>query len=283
MRLSTIILFFFLVFNLNAQSLNWSIENKTFNANDTIGVKFYVSGLLGLGAYQFALKADTSALKFHFIDFTNSTREESFLPENADSLLGKSEHFRDNLNSNSILSPIQITGVLPGLGQGNFSWYGRPGYVLTPGEIRTLWSAPQGKTIPDNSHVFTVWFVAKSSGTICSKFKVWYNHPVLKPRAYKAIPLTLIPITFACLETSVFESQAETRNNQSDIKVFPNPVIDYLNIQSELPVQIEVYNSVGILVTRKEIVSDKIELEKGLNFIKIIQGETSFVKTIIKL
>lgn len=280
--MKNILLILLLPLGLSAQSLNWKIENRFFNAGDTVPAKFFVNDFTGIGAYSFTFKADTSALKFHLIDFTASKQSDfnqlDYLPENADSLLGRTD--RTELDKSAVLSPIQITGVLP-MGQGNFSWYGKPGYALTPGEMRTLWSNPQGKTIPNNSHVFTVWFIAKTSGSICSKFQLWPNHPVLKPRAYKANPLTLIPITFGCLEIS-FKEQVEDRT-QSTVTMFPNPVTEYLTIQSIEPVRVEVFNLNGTLTFNSTVVGEfNLDLEQGVNFVKITKGKESFVKKIIK-
>lgn len=280
------ILFFLLLsFGLSAQSLNWRIENQSFNAGDTVPAKFFVDNFTGIGSYSFTFKADTNALKFHLINFTSSRQSNfnqlEYLPENADSLLGKMGKAELD-KSASVLSPIQITGVLP-MGQGNFSWYGKPGYALTPGEMRTLWSNPQGKTIPNNSHVFTVWFIAKTSGTICSKFQLWPNHPVLKPRAYKANPLTLIPITFGCVEVS-FKEQVEDRSEVTEVLMFPNPVTEYLTIQSTEPVRVEVFNLSGSLTFNSTVVGElNLDLEQGVNFVKVTKGKESFVKKIIKI
>jgi len=74
----------------------------------------------------------------------------------------------------------------------------------------------------------------------------------------------------------------------TNIKVFPNPVVDQLSINSEKTItSISITNILGQKVLKKDINSikatiDVSELQKGTYFLKIIIGNTTEIKKIIK-
>lgn len=64
------LLYAFLLFPilLSAQ-LNWTLEDETFAAGDTVKAEFYVFDFDSITAYQMAMKFDTGALKFIGVEF----------------------------------------------------------------------------------------------------------------------------------------------------------------------------------------------------------------------
>lgn len=231
------VLFILLTFSLNAQTLQWTYQNDSYQIGDTVEVQFKATGFTGIGAYQFALQFDTGALKLHLINN----------------------------------SPVTTTGALYGLSQNNFSWHGKPGYPsILPWEIRTVWSNPYGKTIPSNTHVFSVWFVAKQNLNLCSEFWLWSTHPILKPRAYKAIPLSVIPMTVLCTEPAPLVPNVASREDESVVQIYPNPVTQNLIIESTKEVKVQIFNLTGELTHKTQGKSlEFVGLSKGLNFVLV--------------
>jgi len=203
-------LIFYLLFAASLQSqVLFTIQDVTFQQGDTVRAEYVASSFEGIGSFQFAMKHDTGALRFSHLEFN---------------------------------------GEIPSLGVGDFSWHGLPGYNLQPGELRCVWSNPYGSTVADNTHIFSVVFVAKTSGSLSSGFWVWENHPILKPNAYKAIPLQSVGLDIAYID----ESGGLTSTNdvaQSPITVFPNPFADSFNVSLPGDVHtLRLYNSQGALM-----------------------------------
>ena len=83
--------------------------------------------------------------------------------------------------------------------------------------------------------------------------------------------------------------------NQSSISVFPNPALNEININAQVKgkVQIEIYNSLGVLVSKNEMDGEssnqsqffKINVEalnKGIYYIKISDQNSSFTSKFVK-
>lgn len=206
-------------FTAFAQSVDWTYQNQTFSAGDTVQVPFTVSGFSDIGAFQFTMKWDTATL----------------------ALLAP--------------APFSVTGSLPGYGLGCFSWFGKPGYNLLPGEIRTLWTSATGKTLPAGTHVFSAWFIAKKAGSVCPALILWSKAP-LWPLAYKS-NLSYIPLSLTCT-TPASQAQWEatimdraewiTDTVVSNMAIYPNPIIDSAHIEitsQEGPVLFNVLDAEG--------------------------------------
>lgn len=68
MRSLKLLLLFLLPYCASAQ-LNWSVQDISFSAGDTVRAEFQVFGFDSIAAYQFAMKFDTGALAFLGVSF----------------------------------------------------------------------------------------------------------------------------------------------------------------------------------------------------------------------
>lgn len=226
--------------------VNWYMENKTFNTNDTVSLKVTVNGFVNITCFQYAFKFDTFKLRLITVN----------------------------------TSPITFTGALSSYGSGSWSWYGKPGYNLTPGEMRTVWSNPYGKTVVEGTHVYTIKFVAKASGSLQGGgFSCWVNHPIIKPTAYK-FPLVSIPTSYTYLPPAQLEEGLEDRDVKiSTIKVYPNPFFDYFSVSESG--NLEIYNLQGQLIQKANYIADNqlyLNIPSGTYIVKINNN----IKTLIK-
>ena len=74
--------------------------------------------------------------------------------------------------------------------------------------------------------------------------------------------------------------------NDGRVSVFPNPTTDKVTIQCEGMTLIEVYSAEGKLIERIKVEGDRYELdglESGIYTIRIIQGEETIVRKVVKL
>jgi len=226
-----------------ADTLYWTFNDKTFNAGDTVEVKFYVQNFVDVGAFQYTMKWDT---------------------------------LKQNLRN----PPFTFTGAIPGYSSNKFSYWGKPGYNLLPGEIRTLWTNPYGKTVNGGANTFThsVWFVAKQSGNVCSCLSMWNKAP-LWPVAYKS-NLSYFPESVKCvpLPAPLTLSVQEPSN---PIVVYPNPATDYIFVEGADAV--EIYNTEGMKTHDSSNGFYFTGLTKGVNIVRTVQGNTTQIFKVIKL
>jgi len=232
--------FIFLSVLAKAQTLDWNYTNVTFKAGDTVSVVFKTTGFNAIVGFQYAMKADTSVLEFCKVGVANS--------------------------------PIVLTGEFSGYKQGNFSWFGKPGYNLKPGEMRTLWTTPYGKTLPENTHTHTVMFKAKKDGNLCSSFSLWANHPILKSSAAK-FPSSPVVQRVLCFEQS---QQVVSRENEQ-VKVYPNPVTDVLYFNDVFAVKLFDINGKLIVETTDNYL-DVSYLQQGFYFALIDNNVIKIIK-----
>jgi len=200
--------------------VNWQFINKTFSTGDTVAVDFYASGFTGIGAFQYTLKFDTSALRL-----------------------------RGTTNAHKFAT----TGAVAGYGPNCFSSAG-PGYALKAWEIRTLWTSPYGKTVAPGVKISTIYFVAKKAGSVCNTLQLWNAAPLWSV-AYTATPLAYVPQTVVCAETPLLQQKAASVDREAQriaVNVYPNPTADkiLLSVQqdTETEIQVRLYDSVSRLV-----------------------------------
>lgn len=145
-------------------TLNWSIENKSYSKGDIVVAEFKVVNYTDIASYQFGMKFDTNNLEFVGVEFPAT-------------------------------NPLQLS-------TNYFSWNGKPGYRVGPGEIRHLFSNAKGKTLPKNTKVFSYVFKAKQTGELDDNLSLatcCLSLP-LKPLAYNSklnllnLSLTYTPI-----------------------------------------------------------------------------------------
>lgn len=205
-----------------AQTVAWTFQGDNFSTGTTSEVKFSATGFTDISTFQFTLKWDTAYWSIH--------------PD----------------------TPVTLTGILPGLGAGCFTWWGKPGVSLKPGEIRVAYTSTTGKTLAPGAHVFSLRFVAKKPGTVCQALSHWIKSP-LWPNAWKG-NLDYVPLTVACYTppapakatNAAATDRAYMPPPLVDMQVAPNPLTDsaQLNIFLEKagPVLINVYDAAGYVV-----------------------------------
>ena len=136
MKIKFTLIAFIFTLMCNAQGIVFQVQNQSFFTGDTVEAVFSVSGFTGIGGFQYAMKFDTGALRWHGVTFT---------------------------------------GRIPNYNANKMSWHGKPGYNLKPGEIRTVWTSTYGSTCEDGE-THTIRFIAKSSGQLSAKFGLWPGH-----------------------------------------------------------------------------------------------------------
>ncbi len=270
-----------------SQPLEFFIEDVDFQQGDTVQATFTVEGFSTVTCFQFSMKADTAVFDFLMIPDDNAllyddAEEQEIISVNLKRHLLGGDTTRPAAQDRSAASPLTFTGAIPGYDAGDWSWHGKPGYNLQPGEMRTLWTNPYGKTVSDGATTHTVWLVAKQSGSLSQSFTLWANHPVLKPMHYK-FPLIKGPLTVTY--TAAQQTTATTEPSALDVRIFPNPVADALTVECDAPVQVEIFNAVGTL-THRSVAATREQffgLNAGANLVRVTDGETVIVKTVFRL
>jgi len=231
----------------------WTIPNTSFEQGDTVDAEFHVYNFNSIASFSYVMRHDTAFLERIAVTFT---------------------------------------GAMPNFGINNFSFHA-PGYANLPGEIRTLRSQSTGTTVEDGLHIYTVRFRAKQAGNLASKFWLWANHPVLKPRAYSTPPLTSVGLSIAYVES--LETTATTQTATTDLfTVFPNPATDTSTLCVELGTQqsimINVFDAQGYAVFGelaqhkggKQCYTLTFPAQSGTYYVRVQHGTTCVTKTILK-
>lgn len=228
-----------------AQSLDWQIPDVQFSTSDTVQAQFYCFGFDSITAYQMAMKFDTGALKFIGVSFPDG-------------------------------NPMQIS-------LGCFSWPGKPGYNVKPGELRHGRSMPYGSTFPDGTHGFSYVFVAKQSGALSQKLTLstCCLNPPMNPMSYRW-PLIYQPLTVAYVAPEISATDAPAL--YLGVRIYPNPTSDVITIECDAPAQVEIYNTLGILTYRGSATQDQyFSLSPGANLIRVTDGKNVVLKTVFRL
>ena len=133
---------------MTTPNLLWKVEDKSYDKDDIVTAEFTVSNFSKISCYQFALLFDVTKLGFIGVEFPS-----------------------DN--------PLALKSSL-------FSWGGKPGYKVKPNEIRHLASFPKGKTLADNTYVFSYVFKALEAGNLADNLSLstCCLYPPMKPIAY---------------------------------------------------------------------------------------------------
>lgn len=229
-----------------AQSLDWQVQDTEFSTGDTVTADFSAYGFNQITAYQFAMLYDTGALAFVGVTFP--------------------------------------PGNPMGLNTGCFSWHGKPGYTVKPGELRHARSMPYGKTYADGTQGFSYVFTAKQPGTLSQEMTLstCCLYPPMNPISYRWV-LNMQPLTVAYIApaetTGVVEETLEEK-----VQIYPNPTHDALKIESEIPVLVQVFNFNGQLTNQAEITGKAWlwPLNEGVNLVWVTDGKETFLKTVIK-
>lgn len=192
MKIKSTIFCLFLAICAHAQSpVTYEVVDQTFEAGDTVYAEFRVYNFTGIGAVQFCLKIDTAKANYLITDG----------------------------------SPLVFTGNLPGLGNGHFSWHGKPGFNLPAGQLRHVWTSASGKTVAPGLVIFKIGIKAKAAGSLSNTLNYWPGH-FLHPICYKAIPLTylgLMPLVYVAEAQELVSADAPALQG---LNVYPNPSAD---------------------------------------------------------
>lgn len=237
----------------NAQVL-FQIPNTSFAAGDTVKAEFYAFNYTDVEDFQFAMKADASLLGF------------------------------------ALPNVVDMNPAL-NLGWGGFSWHGKPGYALLPGEFRCLFSRPTGQTLEDGTFLFSIAFVANTEGSLANSFQVWQDHPVLKPTAHNGAS-EVVGLEIAYFDETTSNTATPTHNALS-VAVSPNPVLEAANVFVRLDtpetILINVVDSAGYNVFGRRyehsggVESFAIDIPaSGIYFVAVSAGQVIETKKIVK-
>lgn len=228
-----------------AQSLDWQVQDAEFSTGDTVTASFAAYGFNQITAYQFAMLYDTGALAFVGVTFP--------------------------------------PGNPMGLSLGGFSWHGKPGYNVKPGELRHLRSMPAGKTYADGTHGFNYVFTAKQNGTLSQEMTLatCCLYPPMNPVSYRWV-LTPQPLTVAYIAPS--ETTATGAPTlQERVRIYPNPTTEWLWIESPDPIEVKIFDFAGRLTHLDTVTASGFSgLTKGVNLVWVTDGKETFLKTVIK-
>lgn len=226
--ITTLILTIFAVFPFvfNAQNVNWTFENKSFNAGDTVEVKFRVTNFTDIGAFQYTLKFDTANL------YLRPTTKVTF------------------------------TGAFPSYGVGCFAFPGTS--ANKPWEIRTVWTNVQGKTLGPNTQTHSLWFIAKKSSSVCASLQL-HNAAPLWSAAWKT-NFTYVPQTVLCAEPSPLKSKVVSeRENTETVSIYPNPFTDVINFSKPCDVQLFDISG-KLILSANAVETLNVDLPAGIYF-----------------
>lgn len=247
MRFLFLLFAFCLAFTAQAQ-VNWTFQNKAFNAGDTVEVKFYVSGFTNINAFQYTLKMDTSALRM-----------------------------RGTTNAHK----VSVTGAISTYGINCWSFPGPPS-LNKAWEMRTVWAPAYAKTVAPGTHTHTLYFVAKKAGTVCAS--LWlHNVAPLKCLAWNE-QLQQVPQTVTCVEPPPIQQQPLADRNADAAKLYPNPTSDVLFVEADGESTVEVFNTLG-QCTHRQTGSGRIEiadLSPGMNWVRINTGGSVTTRAVLR-
>jgi len=168
------------------------------------------------------------------------------------------------------------------------------GYLVEPGEIRSTWVDLWGLTIPENSHVFTMVFVAKKPGKLSESLTTYPQGMSLHAWT---VPIVEVPLQWVFLEIiktgpmQCYVSQKVIERAQEsvplpaqkiDFAAYPNPTTGNVTLTLPTAGRVTVFDALG----RMESETEGIEGANGITLtgatgLKLIKFQGT-VKTIIK-
>lgn len=248
------LVFFFLFLTVQVQAqFKWSFEDREFNAGDTVQVRVWVSGFDSIGAFQYSLEYDSNNLTIR------------------------------------LDTPFTFTGLIP-YDYGDFS-HGlqsglSPFFYYPKNQIKTVWADPYVFTYP-NGHVYTIWFTARQSSTVCESIKMLNGPLDMHIEAWHQNLIDTVEMTASCIPTRKpkrVELPAPFENTELQFKVYPNPTSDFIYVDSTEPVEVTVFNQLGQLTFSNKIYSkdQSIFIEQGVNIIRIISKDKTILKQVYK-
>ena len=144
---------------------------------------------------------------------------------------------------------------LPDLGPNNF---GNP----EPGKITFSWLdyTTLGVTRADGESIYSVFF-SMAGGAGVSELYIDGSFKMVEA----CIPTGVIPLIFNNITRASFVTSNENIEETVDVKVFPNPATEQVNFDIsnvQGAVKVEIYNSVGQLISNHDIENKSLSLQK---------------------
>lgn len=245
------LILFFLLFSFTSQAqFTWSFEDRMFNAGDTVQARVWVSGFDSIGAFQYSLEYDSNNLMIR------------------------------------LDTPFTFTGLIPYTSE-EFS-HGlqaglSPYFYYPKNQIKTVWADPDSFTYP-NGHVYTIWFIARQSSTICESIKV-LNGPFDMPiEAWHQELITPVEMEVGCIPARNPQWVGPKQEEHEDVRIYPNPTSDFIYVDSTEPVKVVVINNVGEVIYSDIVYSadEPIYVEQGVNFVRIVTVDKTIIKQVFK-
>ena len=243
-----------LLFSYTSQAqFTWSFEDRIFNAGDTVQARVWVSGFDSIGAFQYSLEYDSNNLMIR------------------------------------LDTPFTFTGLIPYTSE-EFS-HGlqaglSPYFYYPKNQIKTVWADPDSFTYP-NGHVYTIWFIARQSSTICESIKVLngpFDMPIEAWHQNLITPVELIAECIPLRKPERVDFPIPSRENLEEIKIYPNPTSEFIYVDSTEPVEVTVFNQLGQLTFSNKVYSkdQPIFIEQGVNIVRIISKDKTILKQVYK-
>lgn len=242
--------------------VNWIVPDRVLtNVGDTIQVPVRVQNF-DIIAYQFALRYNLDKLDLVGISVPDPTP----IP-------------MDNFDD-EFFTDLTDTLFFPDCIKGNFG-------LCTEGEIRTVWNDVYNHSVPDNTTIFTLHFEVKQEDTLSNLISLAPD--VLNNIAYwytgLPFPLALSPRELNLYFTELPQQLSPVQEIDNPIRVYPNPTLDYIYVDSTEPVHVAVYNQLGQLTFSDKVynMEQPIFIEQGTNVIKITSKDKTILKRVFKL
>lgn len=199
------LLFIFLLISSIARAqVNYVIADRVLTPDmvgDTIQVRFAVHNFYAITAYQFALRFDLSTLSLAAISLPDPK------PIPLSNLAG------------GYFIEADDTLYFPQCIVGDFG-------LCTPGEIRTVYTDPNGATTYDGAHTFSLHFEVKKSDTLSNALTL---APDVLPSGAWTFPLTTVGLNV--FYTELPNQITGTDTPKSDfVRIFPNPFPEYFTL-----------------------------------------------------
>jgi hypothetical protein len=188
-----------------------------------------------------------------------------------------------NYQSGGIDTVVVIGNATPGLASISSNWINSCAIDLSNLDTAYLVSANYGNSIPNQDSLYTVWYLADTTGaSMFIEYVYYYPSSSFSPVnlilavycPFKSNPL------FYNIVTTFVPSQANIVNSEfQEFSISPNPATNSINI-SGIQGEARIYNQLGqqLLVSQTNQEINISELPSGMYFVQVNNKTLSFVK-----
>lgn len=144
-----------------------------------------------------------------------------------------------------ILDSVSISNVLPEFDLSNFGFNWIPPHLIPKNNMSVLWTYAYGYGVQNASQIFTLHFTTKQSGWL--KDIIFPSTDVL---VFECIDETMseIPITFEVRSEIPVQNTTDIDDVYcNSITIYPNPIKNYLNVESNFVGIMKIFDSIGNL------------------------------------